>query len=318
MEKSKDLVSIVLPVYNGSRYIEQAINSLLIQSYQNLEIIAVDDGSDDNSVEIITNIAKNDSRIKLVKRDHEGLIETLKFGIGIAKGKYIGRMDADDISHKSRIEKQINLLKSKKADICGCSFYTINETSFIKRHFDVPYSQKEFKIRLATSVPFCHGSILTKSKILQEFIYGEGGELAVEDYSLWTKMAMEGVKFANCKEPLYYLRVNRKSFTFSKGSLVPKGRLSVGLNYISQNQEELLTLVKPKKIFRGIKKFSCFIAGDYLYLLKVLSRYHKNSNRICITGIRLLLSMKYIIYLVKATLNILMYKALNQEINIDK
>jgi glycosyltransferase involved in cell wall biosynthesis len=97
--KECPLVSVVLPCYNAELFIEQALNSITNQSYQNLEIIVIDDASDDNSGAIVLKIAKLDSRIVYIRnKDNLKLIRTLNLGIDIAKGKYFARMDADDIA----------------------------------------------------------------------------------------------------------------------------------------------------------------------------------------------------------------------------
>ncbi len=307
MNNQGELVSIVLPVFNGVDYIKESLNSLIKQTHQNLEILVIDDGSTDDTVKLIKETGKSDRRIKLFQREHKGLIETLRFGIGMANGKYIARMDADDISHKERIERQIKRLKSKKADITGCSFFVIDDSSYLKRHFEVPSDNREILVRLATSVPFCHGSVLAKAKILKEYLYGKGGNSEVEDYTLWTIMARDGVKFTNCRDALYYLRINSNSLTIAKGSLVPKARLKVALRYISDSQEDLIHILSIGKLKRDIKEMSGFVAGDYLFLLKIMSRYHKLTNRFTLSWIRVQLYLKYSSYLLNSLMSTYKY-----------
>jgi glycosyltransferase involved in cell wall biosynthesis len=104
-------ISILMPVYNGEKYLREAIDSILNQTFTDFEFLIVDDGSTDNSVEIINSY--QNSRINLVKNDkNEGLVYTLNRGLSLAKGEYIARMDCDDISLPERLKKQIDFLDS--------------------------------------------------------------------------------------------------------------------------------------------------------------------------------------------------------------
>jgi len=113
-------VSIVMSVYNAQKYLDEAIESILNQTYSNFEFIIINDGSTDKSLEIIENYAKKDSRIIVINRENKGLIYSLNEGIRKANGKYIARMDADDISLPQRLEKQVEFMeKNKNIGICG-------------------------------------------------------------------------------------------------------------------------------------------------------------------------------------------------------
>ena len=103
------LVSVVLPVYNAEEYISEALKSILNQTYDNLEVVVVNDGSTDHSLHVIRSLA--DKRVKIISRENRGLVASLNEGIDAASGDYIARMDADDISHPERISKQIRLLE---------------------------------------------------------------------------------------------------------------------------------------------------------------------------------------------------------------
>ena len=106
------LVSVIIPVYNVAPWVEHAIESILCQTYKNLEAIIIDDGSTDNTAQIVNNI--KDPRVRLISTDHRGLFCALNTGIAEANGKYIARMDGDDISHPYRIEKQIDVMEKNQ------------------------------------------------------------------------------------------------------------------------------------------------------------------------------------------------------------
>ena len=106
MENSP-LISLVMPVYNSSKYLKQSIKSILDQTVRNFELIIIDDGSVDNSWDIINEFKKKDKRIIALKQSNCGLVHTLNKAIGISKGKYLARLDADDVSHPKRFDKQL-------------------------------------------------------------------------------------------------------------------------------------------------------------------------------------------------------------------
>ena len=110
-----------MPTYNIAHWVEDAIRSILQQSYSHFELILVDDGSNDNTVGKIKNV--KDPRIKLFQIEHQGLFRALNIGIKHAKGEWIARMDGDDISHPDRLRKQIDLLSTDPGTvICGTAF----------------------------------------------------------------------------------------------------------------------------------------------------------------------------------------------------
>ena len=98
-----ELISVILPVYNGEKYLKESIESILNQTYTNFEFIIIDDGSKDSSLEIIKEYEKEDERIIVISRENKGLVASLNEGIATAKGKYIARMDADDVSLSERL-----------------------------------------------------------------------------------------------------------------------------------------------------------------------------------------------------------------------
>ena len=117
------LISVIMSVYNGEKYLVQAIESILNQTYQNFEFIIIEDSSTDNSLDILEEYAKKDSRIKIIKKEKnigiKGFIENLNLGISIAEGKYIARMDQDDVSLPERFQKQVDFLE-KNSDFTIC------------------------------------------------------------------------------------------------------------------------------------------------------------------------------------------------------
>ena len=119
-------VSVVLPVFNGARTIANSVQSILDQTLRNIELIVVDDGSTDETVRIVRQL--RDPRLKLIECSHRGVVATANTGTAIAVAPVIARMDADDFSRPTRLEKQLTLLYSRQLDVTGCQIRILNET----------------------------------------------------------------------------------------------------------------------------------------------------------------------------------------------
>jgi glycosyltransferase involved in cell wall biosynthesis len=117
------LVSVVLPVFNGGAFLKPAVRSILLQSHRNLELIVIDDGSTDGSLELLAQFARADERVRLVSRENRGLIATLNEGLSLASGDLIARMDADDIAYPERLAVQVASFAADPAlALCGCRY----------------------------------------------------------------------------------------------------------------------------------------------------------------------------------------------------
>ncbi len=125
---SNSLVSVIIPVYNLEKYVKEAIKSIQNQTYENLEIIVIDDGSIDDTYNIVEKLAKEDNRIKLYKNEKNlKIVKTLNRALSLANGEYIARMDGDDISVPDRIEKKVRFLEENKdISLVGCSLISID------------------------------------------------------------------------------------------------------------------------------------------------------------------------------------------------
>ena len=128
-----ELISIIIPIYNVEKYLHCCINSVIRQTYKNLEIILIDDGSPDNCGKICDEYAKKDNRIKVIHKENGGLSSARNAGLDIAKGEYISFVDSDDYVAENFIEKLYKLCKENDADIAECDFYRIkaNEKSML-------------------------------------------------------------------------------------------------------------------------------------------------------------------------------------------
>ncbi len=208
---SQPLVSVIIPVYNAEKYVEQAVRSILNQTYQNLEILITDDCSADGSFAILQKLAEEDARIKLFRNEHnQKIVCTLNALVERATGKYIARMDADDISLAKRIEKQVAFLEANPCiAICGTNAWHIDEEGKIIGCSFLATSHERIQVFKLCANPFYHPSVIVRKEILSQFNYDEKF-LHAEDYALWLNI-LESNKGHNTKERLICYRIPKKS-----------------------------------------------------------------------------------------------------------
>lgn len=197
-------VSVLLPVYNAQDYLRESIDSILNQSFTDFELIIINDGSKDGSKDIITSYT--DPRIKLIDQDNAGLPVSLNRAIAIAKGKYLARQDADDVSLPNRLEEQVRFMDQQDLDICGCDFDIINEGGQIIESIKVPHTPESMAITLACTVPFAHGSVMMRKSFLDKQSLRYDESVVTEDYDLWSRIYQAGGIFGNVPLILFLYR----------------------------------------------------------------------------------------------------------------
>lgn len=207
MESSRfPLVSILLPVYNGAPYLEDAIQSILSQTYSNFECIIIDDGSTDESSSIIEKI--RDPRIRVYNQANQGLAATLNRAIELAKGEYLARQDQDDISLPERFEKQIAFLESHPDYGMVGTWASIWEgNKETERKHMHPTETLILKFELLFNNPFVHSSMMIRRSVFKKVgLYStDKSRQPPEDYELWSRIARE-YKIANIPELLHIYR----------------------------------------------------------------------------------------------------------------
>jgi len=209
----RPLVTVALPCYQAERHVTAALESLTAQTYPDLEIVAVDDGSTDRTAEILGHFANRDRRIRILcNAPNAGLIATLNRCVGEARGELIARMDADDLCVPERIERQVAFLRSRP-DVgvvgSGSDLVASEETRRLRPR---PVRCREpggarFMALFAT--PVTHATIMGRAAVLRAHPYGvDPDSLHTEDYELFARMISADVGFANIDEPLVTVRVD--------------------------------------------------------------------------------------------------------------
>lgn len=192
-----------MPVYNGEKYLRDAIESILNQTLRDFEFLIIDDRSTDDSVQIIKSY--KDCRINIVHNDSNlTLARTLNKGLVLARGEYIARMDCDDISHPKRLEKQIQYLdKNPDIGICGTWTKVLDHIQWIRRF---PQEHAMIKCNLLFDCPMCHPTVVMRKSLIERhnLYYAEEFNNA-EDYELWVRAA-NSILFSNIGEVLLHYR----------------------------------------------------------------------------------------------------------------
>jgi len=206
MANLRPLISVVMSVYNGENYLKEAIESILIQTYRKFEFIIINDGSTDNSLKIIQEYMKKDKRIILINRENRGLIYSLNEGIALSKGKYIARMDADDIALPYRFEKQLQFMEANlDVGVCG-SWVEIFGEKYSNKVWKLPEDNHALQCRLLFSVPVAHPSIFLRKRLWDNYSMQYDIQYKhAEDYKLWVDLS-KYTKFSNLQEVLLRYR----------------------------------------------------------------------------------------------------------------
>lgn len=210
----KKLVSVLIPVYNVEKYVEEAIRSIQVQTYRKIEIVVVDDGSTDNTYEIVKKMASEDSRIKLLKnKKNSRIVKTLNKALGNSSGEYIARMDGDDISAPDRIERKVKFLEENPSfHLVGCSVNAISD-SYELLSRTIKYGDFELLDKIKKySTPAFH--IWVARREVYDALGGYRELPGVEDYDFLLRLATHGFKFTNIEDYFgYNIRVNREGNT---------------------------------------------------------------------------------------------------------
>lgn len=199
------LISVIISFYNGEKYIREAIESILKQTFENFEFIIIDDGSTDNSAEIIKSY--NDHRIILIQQENKGLAAALNEGIKIAKGKYIARMDTDDISEPDRFTIQLQYMENNpRCVVVGSLSNIISKDGDFLYLAENSIDNNELKKALPYNTPFAHGSSFIRTSALRSVGLYKGQMRFSQDVLLWIDLAELG-DFAIIPKPLYNFRI---------------------------------------------------------------------------------------------------------------
>jgi len=270
----ESLVTVLLPVYNGEQYLKLAIDSILNQTYKNIDLLLIDDGSTDGTIEIIKSYA--DPRIRLVRNEHNlGLTATFNKGIDLAIGKYVARMDADDIAINTRIEKQVNFLEGhKEVTMVDCVMEVIDKDgNSLKKYNSDIISEKEIRRSLPYNNHLGHSSIMIRANIYKKYKYRKTD---AEDYDLWLRLANDNHVIHKIDEPLLKYRLHGNSYTDNKGRKRSRGTLRLAIT----KRNYLKTIhIRKRFTFFNISVFFSMVKDYIVGYIKYYMNYNYLLNK---------------------------------------
>lgn len=229
--KQGPLISVLLPFFNEEKYLAKAINSVLEQTYKNIELFLFNDGSKDLSGNIALSFI--DKRIKYYESENKGYLYHLNYGLSIAKGEYIARMDADDISHPDRFMRQIEFLESNpEISAVGTSFYRIDKKDKIVSSKKAPITYEQCKFIAPINSPILHPTLLIRKSVLLSVGGYNQKFYLIEDYELFNRLIDRGFLIANIDEYLFYYRFYKHLISSERELYQQNAIYSYGKNYL--------------------------------------------------------------------------------------
>jgi glycosyltransferase involved in cell wall biosynthesis len=197
-----------MPVFNAERYVEQTLGSILGQTFQDFEFIAIDDGSSDNSLKILKDYARRDCRVRLISRPNKGIVTTLNEGLSLAGGKYVARIDADDTCDKRRLAIQVERMDANQELVAlGSNSIVTDPDGRRLGTFPVPLTHEEIDAaHLKGRSSIHHPSVMMRTYALTRLGGYREGFCPAEDLDLWIRLAEVG-RLANLPAPLLTRRL---------------------------------------------------------------------------------------------------------------
>jgi len=257
------LISVLLPVYNAEPYVAAAMQSILRQDYGRLEVIAIDDGSTDKSLDILERCRRNDSRVSIISRENRGLVASLNQGLAVARGELVARMDADDFAYPWRLSRQAALFAARpELGFCGALVDTLLHGRIAKGRLDpvfrlgLPVLSKFFTI-------FMHPTVVYNRRAIDEAdLHYDGVYRHAEDFDLFRRLA-DRYPAALMPESLLVYRLHPGSVTSLHGKEMRRTHLKiVGENLervgLAQGCEDLRA-IGDRVSFDTVRRAAAFI-----------------------------------------------------------
>ncbi len=247
-------ISVIMPVYNAEKYLSEAIESILDQTYSDLELIILNDRSTDSSKEIIQSFQAKDERILFIDNQVNTGPATLRNkGFDIAKGEFIALLDADDIAHPSRFEKQIAIMNNnEKIGVCGSWFTSFGEkvSNKIIKH---PEYHEQIKVNFLINCTLGNSTAFFRKNIIENIRYDKDF-VPVEDYKLWSEL-ITGTQFYNIQESLVHYRIHNSNISQTKIDNVNRSNKKIkifllnefGIDENNPDIEAFYNLIEGKK-----------------------------------------------------------------------
>ncbi|MBQ2176395.1 MAG: glycosyltransferase family 2 protein [Prevotella sp.] len=241
--ESQPLVSVIMPCYNMASYVSDSIKSVIAQTYPHWELLIVDDASSDETVNIIKSYAQADSRIKFaIKKQNSGISDTRNQCIQMAQGQFLAFLDADDIWHPEKLEKQLSFMLAKNIGFTYSTYDWIDEDGKIMNKFINTIGNLDYKTYLRNTIIGCSTVMVNKAITGDVFV---PKFRTSEDTATWLDILRKGLMAYAIDESLVSYRIRRKSASSNKI------RASIDLWKVYRQHEKL-------PFFKAIYYFSCY------------------------------------------------------------
>ncbi|MBF0713644.1 glycosyltransferase [Gemella sp. GH3] len=263
------LVSIIVPVYNVEKYLEKCVNSIINQSYENIEIILVNDGSTDSSGTLCNDLARKDNRIKVYHKENGGLSDARNYGVARASGDYIGFVDSDDYIHEDMYKHLYEIITESDADVAECSFlivYNDKPRSYYSSEDYCLTLTKEEYLKEYLSMERIYGAVcwkLIKSEVARKIEFPK--DKFYEDAFYTYELIEVANKYAITNKELYYYIMRDGSITnmnFNKKHLDNIKIAEKFVDYVSNNYPNLLSYAKSKEMYSYFSVFNKILELD--------------------------------------------------------
>lgn len=247
----KDLISVIMPCYNAEQFLRDSINSVLSQTYGNVELVVIDDGSIDNSQKIIEEfLAEYSDRIVYLKQNHKGPYTARNYGISVSNGEYVSFLDADDYWDKTFLDEMLTSLKSTKADLVYCGWQNVGGSSpGSKPHIPPDYEKTSLPINFLKGCPWPIHGALVKKEILKKVNYFSERYFTSMDYDLWLRMSLAINKIVRVPKVLAFYRWHGEGQISSVKWRQAFNSLKVKKDFIKHNPD-IKSLIGKKNIKR--------------------------------------------------------------------
>lgn len=246
------LVTVIMPVYNAERYMEQSIESIIAQTYQKWELLIVDDGSTDSSVQIMQEYCSRDRRIQMIlSTSNEGVASARNKGIQTAKGEYIAFLDSDDLWKAEKLEIQIHYMQEHNCGFVYSAYDVIDEKNIYQKTITPYWDKVSYKKLLNTNIIACCTAVI-KSEYIKDNLMPQ---LKHEDYATWLNILKNHQLIAECVPGIL------ASYRLVKGSVSSNKIKTIGWNWKIYRYNQQLGFLRS---VRQIISFICMTGFKYL------------------------------------------------------
>ncbi|WP_394676799.1 glycosyltransferase [uncultured Sphingobacterium sp.] len=243
--KNQPILSIIMPVYNGEKYLETSVRSILDQTHHDFEFIIIDDGSSDKTEDIIKSF--QDQRIVLISNNrNEGITRSLNKGLYFSRGQYIGRMDCDDISRRDRFELQLAYLEENpNVSIVGSDYEILYENALddtiLLNRVNISVEHEDLLVEFLYRNVICHPTVtMRKNDLNSKKLYYDRWAYCAEDYKLWIDSILSGLKLGSIPIPLIKYRHHGEQVSTTKRKIQSSSACQIMLGYAIKTFGQLI------------------------------------------------------------------------------